>query len=49
MPALRSYTGRKVMQIISILREYDLKSKGFGAPAMEQEDMLREMIFKIMH
>ena len=49
LPALRSYTGRKVMQIISILREYDLKSKGFGAPAMEQEDMLREMIFKIMH
>src|SRR5690554_7741041 len=28
--AAKNYTGVKVAQIISILREYDMKSKGFG-------------------
>jgi len=47
--AARNYPMRKVSQVISILREADLKSKGVGANAMPQSDLLKELLFKIMH
>jgi DNA polymerase III subunit delta len=43
----RSYSLVKTQQIISWLREYDLKSKG-GSMASEG-DLLKELIYKILH
>ncbi len=45
----KNYPARKVVQIISLLREYDMKSKGFNSSTTEPGELLKEMIFKIMH
>ena len=45
----KNYPARKVVQIISLLREYDMKSKGFGSATTEPGELLKELIFKIMH
>ncbi len=47
--ANRLYPKKKVLVIISLLREYDLKSKGFGNVSAEPGDLLKELIFKILH
>lgn len=47
--AARNYPMRKVSQIISLLREADLKSKGLGASNLPQGDILKELLFKVMH
>jgi DNA polymerase-3 subunit delta len=39
---------KKVSRIISILRDYDLKSKGVGANAIVQGDLLKELLARIM-
>ena len=40
---------RKVAQVISHLRDADLKSKGVGASNLSQGDILKQLLFKIMH
>jgi DNA polymerase-3 subunit delta len=45
----RNYPMRKVSQIIGLLREDDLKSKGVGARDLSHGDLLKELLFKIMH
>jgi len=47
--AARNYPMRKVSQIISLLRTADLKSKGVGATNMNQGDILKELLFRMMH
>jgi DNA polymerase-3 subunit delta len=47
--AARSYNASKVMQVISLLREYDAKSKGFGNVSAGPGELLKELIFKILH
>lgn len=47
--AARNYPMRKVAQVIANLREADLKSKGVGASNLQQGDILKELLFKIMH
>ena len=47
--AAKNYPMRKVAQVISRLREADLKSKGVGASNLAQGDILKELLFKIMH
>lgn len=47
--ASKNYPMRKVSQIIGLLREADVKSKGVGANALPQADILKELLFKIMH
>lgn len=47
--AATKYNISKTVQIVSLLRTYDLRSKGFGDPGTEQGDLLKEMIFKILH
>ena len=47
--AARSYPPKKAVQIISFLREYDMKSKGVGTVSATQEDLLKELIYKILH
>jgi DNA polymerase-3 subunit delta len=47
--AAKNYGKAKVVQIISVLREYDMKSKGYGNVSSEPGELLKEMIFKIIH
>lgn len=47
--AARNYPTPKVVQIIAILREYDMKSKGVGNVSTNGGELQREMIYKILH
>jgi len=47
--AAKNYPMRKVSQIIGLLRDADDKNKGVGAKGMPQADILKELLFKIMH
>ncbi|NDW12928.1 DNA polymerase III subunit delta [Bacteroides sp. 214] len=49
MTAMRKYTGIKVMQIIGEIRQADAKSKGVGGASISSGDILRELIFTILH
>ncbi len=46
--AARNYPMKKVSQIISYLRELDLKGKGVGATNVNQADLLKELLVKIL-
>lgn len=46
--ASRTFNFSKTMQVISFLREYDLKSKGVGSNAGHGE-LMKELIFKILY
>jgi DNA polymerase-3 subunit delta len=47
--ALKNYPMRKVSQIVASLRDIDVKSKGVGANAMSNSDLLREMLYNIFN
>lgn len=47
--AMRKYSGVKTMQIIGEIRYADAKSKGVNNASMTDGDILRELIFKILH
>lgn len=47
--AAKRYKPPKIFQIIGTLREYDMKSKGYGNVSASAGDLQREMIFKILH
>ena len=47
--AAKRYAPAKLVEIFSILREYDVKSKGVGNSSASDGDLLKEMIFKIIH
>ena len=47
--ALKNFPMKKVSQIIAALRDIDVKSKGVGANALSQSDLLREMLYKIFN
>ena len=47
--ALKNYPMRKVSQIVTSLRDTDVKSKGVGANSLSQADLLREMLYKIFN
>ncbi len=49
MKAAKNYSMRKVAQVIAFLREADLKSKGVGATNSHQSEILKELVFKILH
>lgn len=46
--AARNYPMKKVSQVISTLREFDVKSKGVGANAVPQGDLLKELLVRII-
>lgn len=46
---MRNYTAMKTLQIISKIREIDAKSKGVDNPNTEAGDLVKELIFFIMH
>jgi len=48
--AARNYGLGKVFSVISLLREYDLKSKGVESTGnTEHGDLMRELLWKIIH
>lgn len=47
--AARNYNLDKVVAIISLIREYDLRSKGARGGNTENGELLRELIYKILH
>lgn len=47
--ALRNYPMKKVSAIVGALRDIDVKSKGVGANAIPQADLLKEMLVKIFN
>jgi DNA polymerase-3 subunit delta len=47
--ALRNYPMRKVSAIVGMLRTIDVKSKGVGANALPQGDLLKEMLVGIFN
>jgi len=47
--AARNYNALKTMNIISMLRAYDAKSKGFESRSIPDSELLKELLFKILH
>ena len=45
----RNYSLDKSINIISMMREYDLRSKGARGGSTENGELLRELVFKILH
>ena len=49
LAASRNYPPATCIRCISILREFDMKSKGYNSGDVSEKDLYREMIFKLMH
>ena len=49
LAGMQRYTGRKVMAIIGALRECDARSKGFRNPSAPDGELLRELVYFILH
>lgn len=49
MIGLRNYNASKVMNIISDLRIFDAKTKGMGNISATHGELLKELLFRIMH
>jgi DNA polymerase-3 subunit delta len=47
--ASRKYNAAKVIGIISLLRQYDMKLKGVDNNSTQDGDLLKELIYKILH
>jgi len=45
----KNFTPQKLERIISNLRDADRKSKGVGNDFVEDEDLMKELVFKILH
>lgn len=46
---MKNYSGKKTMQIIAKFREIDAKSKGINNPNTSTGDLMKELIFYILH
>ncbi|WP_276816556.1 DNA polymerase III subunit delta [Segatella maculosa] len=49
LTGMRNYSGMKTMQIISKIREIDAKSKGLDNPNTASSELMKELIFFILH
>lgn len=49
LTAMRRFSGVKTMQIIGAIRYADARSKGVGNSSISDSDILRELVFKILH
>ena len=45
----KNYPAGKLKSVFSVLREYDLRSKGYNNASAAEGDLMKEMVFKIMH
>ena len=49
LTGMRNYTATKTLQIISKIREIDAKSKGLDNPNTPPEELIKELLFFILH
>ena len=49
MAGMRNYSGVKTMQIIAKIREIDARSKGIDNPNTDAGELMKELIFFILH
>lgn len=49
MTGMRNYTGMKTLQIIRKIRELDAKSKGLDNPNTPPGELMKELVFFILH
>jgi len=49
MKSTKIYPPKKAAANVSILHEYDLKAKGINNSSFTEGDLMREMIFKLLH
>lgn len=49
MTGMRNYSGRKTLEILAKIRETDTKSKGLDNPNTSAGDLMKELIFFILH
>jgi len=49
MAGLRNYKAGKTLQIISLIRECDARSKGVNNASVTDGGLLKELVYKIMH
>jgi DNA polymerase-3 subunit delta len=47
--AAQNYSFRRLRAIIGLLREYDLRLKGINNGSTEESELLRELVYKILH
>jgi DNA polymerase-3 subunit delta len=47
--AAGNYPPNKTMDVISLLRQYDLRSKGFDGNSTDEAELMKELVFRIMH
>jgi len=47
--AIKHYPVSKIVQNISILREFDLKAKGMGNVSADDSELYKELVYKLMH
>ena len=47
--AAKNYSMSKLFKIFTLLKEYDLKSKGVNNPSSKDNELLKELTFKILH
>jgi DNA polymerase III subunit delta len=47
--AAKNYSSERIQKIISLLREYDMKAKGVENITTEESELMREMLWKIIH
>ena len=47
--AARNYGVQKLNQIVTYLKDTDLKSKGVGNSTTDGGELLKELVYKIMH
>lgn len=47
--AMSKYNLKKCVAILSFIREADIRSKGIGNVSISDDDLLKELVFKIMH
>lgn len=48
MPAMRLYSGRRVMEILSLIRQTDAAGKGVGGCKTPPGDLLLELVYQIL-
>ena len=47
--AAKQYSLQKLVEIIEILHQYDLKSKGVGSASVSDGELMKEMVYQILH
>lgn len=49
LKASKRYSPRKCVQVFELLRDYDLRSKGVNNDSVDHGELLKELVFKILH